>query len=109
MKHSRYQKYLGATAASTKIMMEAKKEIDQKSIKGWKKDFFLFDSWFASNKAAEYAMEVDAKLIGMVNTNTKGFCKRTIEKLTKDWPGGSYLVLRSKPIVPRDRPLIVIS
>ena len=32
----------------------------------------------------------------------------TIEKLTKDWPGGSYLVLRSKPMVPRDRPLIAI-
>ena len=44
----------------------------------------------------------------MVKTNTKGFCKETIEKLTKDWPGGSYLVLRSKPMVPGDRPLIDI-
>ena len=35
----------------------------------------------------------------MVNTNTKEFCKETIEKLTKNWPGGSYLVLRSKPMV----------
>ena len=33
----------------------------------------------------------------MMKTNTKGFCKETIEKLTKNWPGGSYLVLRSKP------------
>ena len=53
-------------------------------------------------------MEVGAELIGMVKTNNKGFCKETIEKLTKDWPGGSYLVLRSKPMVPRDRPLIAI-
>ena len=49
-----------------------------------------------------------AELIGMAKTNTKGFCKDTIEKLTKDWPGGSYFVLRSKHMVPGDRPLIAI-
>ena len=53
-------------------------------------------------------MELGAELIGMVKTNTKGFCKETNEKLTKDWPGGSYLVLRSKPMVPGGRPLIAI-
>ena len=53
-------------------------------------------------------MEFGAELIGMVKTNTKGFCKETIEKLTKNWPGGSYLVLRSKPMVPGGRPLITI-
>ena len=54
-------------------------------------------------------MEVGAELIGMVKTNTKGLCKETIEKLTKDWPGGSYLVLRNKHMVPGYRPLIAIS
>ena len=34
-------------------------------------------------------MELGAELIGMAKTNTKGFCKETIEKLTKNWPGGS--------------------
>ena len=53
-------------------------------------------------------MEIGAEFIGMVKTNTKGFYKETIEKFTKDWPGGSYLVLRSKPMVPGDRPLIAI-
>ena len=72
------------------------------------KDCFLFVSWFASKKAAEAVMEVGAKLIGMVKTNTKGFCKEKIEKLTNDWPGGSYFVLRSNHMVPRDRPLIAI-
>ena len=51
-------------------------------------------------------MEVGDELIGMVQTNTKGFFKETIENLTKDWPGGPYLVLRSKPMVPGDRPII---
>ena len=53
-------------------------------------------------------MEMGADLIGMVKTNTKRLCKETNEKLTKDWPGGSYLVLRSKPMVPGDRPLVAI-
>ena len=58
--------------------MEATKGIGQKSIKGVTKDFFLFDSWFASKKAVEAAMEFGAKLIGMVKTNTKVFYKETI-------------------------------
>ena len=53
-------------------------------------------------------MEVGAEFIGMVKTNTKRLCKETIENLTKDWPGGSYLVLRSKPMVPGGRLLIDI-
>ena len=53
-------------------------------------------------------MEWGAELIGMAKTNTKGFCKETIEKFTKNWPGGSYFVLRSKPMVPGGWPLIAI-
>ena len=49
-----------------------------------------------------------AELIGTVKTNTKVFCRETIEKLTKDCPGGSYFALRSKPMVPGDWPLIAI-
>ena len=44
----------------------------------------------------------------MVKTNTKVFCKDTIENLTKNWPVGSYIVFRSNPMVPGDRPLISI-
>ena len=42
----------------------------------------------------------------MAKKNTKGFCKETIEKLTTNWPGSSYLVLRSKTMLPGGRPLI---
>ena len=72
MKHSNYQKEIGSTAACTKRMTEVTKGIGQKSIKGWTKDFFLFDSLFASKKAAEDVMEIGTELIGMVKTNTKG-------------------------------------
>ena len=108
LKHSNYHKDLGATAACTKRIMEAKNGIGQKSITGGTKDCFLFDSWFGSKGAAESLMEFGAESVFMVNTNTKAFCKENIEKLTKDWPGGSYLVLKSNPMLPGDRPLIAI-
>ena len=71
MKDSRYQKELGATAACTQRMVEETKGIGQTSKKGGPKDCFLFDSWFASKKATEAAMELGAEFIGMVKTNTK--------------------------------------
>ena len=108
MNHIKYQQDLGATVACTKTIMEATKGRVQKSIKGGTKDYLLFGSLFASKKAEESAMEMGAEFIGMVNTNTKVFCKETIEKLTKYWPGGSYLMLRSKPMVPGYMPLISI-
>ena len=80
--------------------MEATKGIGQRDIKGANKDCFLFDNWFSSKKLKEAVMNVGADIICMVKTNKKLFCKDTIENLTKDWPGGSYLVLRSKPMVP---------
>ena len=40
----------------------------------------------------------------MVKTNTKVFCKYMIEGLTNDWPGGSYIVLRIKAMVPGEMP-----
>ena len=78
MKNSRYQKELGATAACTKRMMEETRGIGQKSKKWGPKDCFPFDSWFASKKAAESAMELGAELVGMVKTNTKG---KTVQKV----------------------------
>ena len=53
-------------------------------------------------------MDVGADLIGMVKTTTKGFCNETIENITKDCPGGSYLVSRSNPMVPGGRTLISV-
>ena len=63
---------------------------------------------FAYKKAAEAATEIGAEFIDIVKKNTKGFCKEAIENITKDWPGGSYLLLRSKPMVPGYRLIIAI-
>ena len=100
MKHIKYHQELGLTAACTKGMTEATKGIGQNYRKGATKDCFIFNSWFSSKESTEAAMDIGAKLIGMVKTNTKLFCKDTIEKLTTDFPGGSYLLLNIKPVVP---------
>ena len=69
--------------------------------------FYFF--WLVLLKEGrEAAIEVGAKLIGMVNKNTKGFYKETIENFTKDWPGGYHLMWRGKPMVSGGRPLIDI-
>ena len=73
------------------------------------KDCFIFDIWFSSKNSTEAAMEIGDVFIGVFKTHTKLFCKETIENLTKDQPGFSYLVLRSRPVVPRGRPLIAMS
>ena len=52
-------------------------------------------------------MHVGANIIGVVTTN-KVVYKYTNTNLKKDLPGGSYLMLKSKPVVPGDIPLIDI-
>ena len=84
---------LGATEASTKITKKSTKGIGQREMKGATEDCFLFDGCFSSYKSAESAMGFGADMIVMVKTNTKGFCKETIENLTKHCPGDSYLML----------------
>ena len=44
----------------------------------------------------------------MVKTNTKLFFMATIVNITKYWPGGYYVVLRSNTMVPEVRPIIYI-
>ena len=78
------------------------------ALKGSTRDCFLSDSWFSARKAAEADTSIDVDLIGIVKTNTKGFCKSKIEGLMSDWPVGSYIVLRSKPMGSGERPLLAI-
>ena len=45
---------------------------------------------------------------GTVKRSHKYCCLATLENLTEDWPGGSYLVMKSNPSVPGGRPLLAI-
>ena len=57
-----------------------------------KKTYFA-DSWFSYIKTAEEMAAAGVNYCIPVKTIHKGFCLATLEKLMKDWPGGSYLVL----------------
>ena len=70
--------------------------------------FFPVRKWISFKKSADAYASIGVNLISMVKKNTKGFCKAKIEGSAKDWPGGSYIVLRSKPMVPGERPLLAI-
>ena len=100
--------HLSATAACDKTLMEESKGLGKRAVKVSTRDCFLFDSWFLSKKSAVSADSSGVDLIGMVKTNTKGFCKSMIEGLTDDWTDGSYIALSSKNIVPGERPLLDI-
>ena len=59
-------------------------------------------------KTSEEAMAVGVDFCGPTKMSHTGFCLDTLENLTKDWPGGSYLVMKSNPRVPGGIPLIHI-
>ena len=95
-------------AACTKRLVEEKNELGQKSLKRSTMDCFLFNNWFSLKKSSEAAASIGVYFIDMEKTINKVFCKATIKVLTKDWPGGSYIVLIIKPMVPGERPLLAI-
>ena len=53
-------------------------------------------------------MDLGVDYCKTVKTTHKGIFLATLEKLTKDWPGGSYLVIKSTLRVPGGRPLMAI-
>ena len=108
MNLSRYNLELDTTSACTKRLTEETKVLGQRAMKCPTMDCFLFDSGLLSKNAVESAAYIAVDLIGMVKTNIKGFCKATIEGLTKDCTGGFYIVLRRKPMVPKGRMLLAI-
>ena len=71
-------------------------------------DNHFSDRCFSSVKTANEAMDTSVNYCGPVKTSHKGFCLATLENSMKNWPGGSYLFMKSTPIVPGGRPLLAI-
>ena len=87
-------------SACITILTEETNGLGQRALKGSTREYLLFDSCFSSNKSVEAAVYIGVYLIYMVKTNIRGFCRAVIEGLTKYWPGGSCIVLRTNPMVP---------
>ena len=80
-----------------------------KRVRPTEKNYTYFSgSWFSGLKTAEDVIAEGVDYCGPVKTSHKGFCIPTLENLTKYWPGGSYLVLKSTQIFPGDIPLMPI-
>ena len=104
MKTYKFQNVLGGNAECMKRLA-----IDTKGcVQLTSNDTYFADSWFSSVKNAEDMASEGVDYCGPVKTTHKGFSLVMLEKLTKYWPGGSYIVLKSTPIFTGERPLLAI-
>ena len=104
MKTSKFQKYLGGTTACINRL-----DIATKGCGHLTSNITHFsDSWFSSVKNVEEMVAAGVDYCGPTKTSHKGFYLATLEKLMKDWPAGSYLVMKSTPIFPGEIPLLAI-
>ena len=104
MKKSKFQSVLGGTDVCMKRMAIATKGCGQLT----STNTYFSDRWFSSVKTSEEMAAAGVDYCGPVKTSHEGFCLAMLEKLMKDWPGGSYLVLNITPIFPGERPLLAI-
>ena len=58
---------------------------------------YFADGYFSSVKTPEDMVAEGVDYCGPAKTTHKGFCLAMLEKLMKNWPGGSYLVLKITP------------
>ena len=96
MKKSKFQSELGGTAVCMKRLAISTKGCGQLT----SNNTYFANIWFSSVKTAEEMAAAGVNYCGPVKTSHKGFVLATLEKLMKDWPGGSYIVLKSTPIFP---------
>ena len=104
MQTTKFQQQIGGTTEFMKRLMVATKGCSQLT----SNDTYFADSWFSVLMMAEELMVEKVDYCGEAKTSHKGFCLATLENLMKDWPGRSYLVLKSTPIVPGGIPLLAI-
>ena len=71
-------------------------------------DTYFADSWFSGVKTSEEVMSEGVYYCGKVDMSHKGFCIYTLEKLMKECPVGSYIVMKITPRFTDDRPLVAI-
>jgi len=101
-KYGKYADAIGPTAACVKRIIEAtaycgnKDEERRDAAEEGKTEFYNADAWFAGVRAARAANELGHEFFGPVKTNHGGFPLLELQKLMKDWPSGSYLVLECK-------------
>ena len=77
----------------------SKKGVMSEEFRRCSQGLFYFGSWFDSKSSAEDGIHVGAEIIGVVKTTINIVKEYTTNKLTRYWPGGSYLILKNKFVV----------
>ena len=72
-------------------------------------DTYFAYIWLSYLKTANEVMATGVNYCVTVKTIHKDFCPYTLENVMKYSPGGSYLTMKSTPIVPGGRTLIAIA
>ena len=100
MRKMKWSAALGGTAGCTLRLVEQSQYCGQnaeerrKAKEDGKREVWYFDSWFGSIKSVMGITEqLGHESFGVVKTNHSGTPKEEIEKIMKDWPSGSYLVM----------------
>lgn len=105
MKSQEYHHQLGATAACSVRMAEATVHCGQPG-DTTSRNLFAGDSWFASVKTAEEIYTRGSEFIGPVKTAKKLFPIKEIERIMKNWPRGTHVVLEGQGL--KETPLLAI-
>jgi hypothetical protein len=104
MRKKKWSKELGGTAGCTLRLAEASqysgstrmKERKEAKETG-KRELYFHDSWFTSVKSVRgMKKELGHECFGVLKTNHAGTPKEDLEKIMKDWPAGSQLVMECK-------------
>ena len=106
IKKIKYHWEFVSTEACMKRMIETAKGLGQWNIKFTTNDWFIFCSWYSSKISAKSVIGVGDEIIGVLKTNRKVF--NTMYNMMHNFPGGFYLMLNSKTVVPGDRPILTI-
>ena len=104
MKTPEFQKCIRGTTVCMKILAINTKGFGRLTLN----DTYFADIWFSSVKAAGQLMAAGFNYYWPVKTSHKFFCISTLKRLMKDWPGGSYLVMKSTSRFPCVGPLLDI-
>lgn len=100
-----YSRKYGGTAGCTLRLIEATQYCGsneperQNARKNKKREFYYGDSWFTSRRLCEGLKDLFChEWFGALKTNHSGTPKNEIEKIMKDWPSGSYLVVECEEL-----------
>lgn len=100
MRLKKYSKEHGGTAGCSLRLIERSSyagllsDERQVAVRIGKREMIIADSWFASLRLCRALVRLlRHEFFGAVKTSHAGVPKEWVEKIMKNWPGGSYLVL----------------